>query len=108
MVEFDGSENPWEDAPMVVPCGGLQITAEKLNNMLRGGGHIKGKEKVKSCTAVPLALQGVLSQTFRLEVEYKGKPDLPPVFIAKFLNPVRENGHQFSPPFLVVLLSFSA
>ena len=54
--------------------------------MLRGEGHLTAGQSVLTVEAVPLALQGVLSQTFKAEVTYSGGPDLPDAFIAKFLR----------------------
>jgi hypothetical protein len=68
MVEFDAGANPWEGPPMVVPRGGAQFTPEKLTNMLRAGGHLSATQRVRTLNVVPLALQGVMSQTFKLEV----------------------------------------
>ena len=68
MVEFDAGANPWEDPPTVVPRGGSQFTPEKLTNMLRARGHLSGTQRVSTLNVVPLALQGVMSQTFKLEV----------------------------------------
>ena len=88
MVAFDAAPHPWESSAKVVPSSGEALTAEKLTNMLRGGGHLPNGVSVKSLEKVALALQGVLSQTFRLVVEYDGDAGaLPTEFIAKFLNP---------------------
>ena len=54
--------------PQVVPRSGSQMTPDKLTNMLRCGGHLSAVQSVKTLRAVPLALQGVLSQTFKIEV----------------------------------------
>ena len=59
--------------------------------MLRAGGHLTARQSVSTLNTIPLALQGVLSQTFKLEATYNGAPkNAPAVFIAKFLNPKPE------------------
>jgi len=90
MIKFDSSELPWEESSdNVVPSSGEKLTAAKLTKMLRGGGHIGATATVKTLEKVPLALQGVLSQTFKLVLTYEGETSegLPSEFIAKFLNP---------------------
>ena len=89
MVDFDSRELPWEASDNVVPSYGARMTAGKLTNMLRGGGHISDSCRVAAVECVPLALQGVLSQTFKLVVTYEGtvQEGTPASFIAKFLNP---------------------
>ena len=72
----------------VVPSTGERVTPEKFTNMLRGGGHIPEDCSVATLDVKALALQGVLSQTFRFTVTYAGSVKITPtVFIAKFLNP---------------------
>ena len=58
--------------------------------MLRGSGHLSDPNcSVASLEVVPLALQGVLSQTFRFRATYTSEPNpgTPSVFVAKFVNP---------------------
>jgi hypothetical protein len=89
MIAFDAAEQPWAEAATVVPHCGDNLTAAKLTNMLRGNGFLGAGVHVKTLEKVPLALQGVLSQTFKLVVTYDGAPNegVPSSFIAKFLNP---------------------
>ena len=58
--------------------------------MLRGNGHLSDPNcSVASLEVVPLAVQGILSQTFRFKVTYTNEPNpgTPSVFVAKFVNP---------------------
>jgi hypothetical protein len=65
------------------------MTKEHFTNMLRGGGHLSDGVSVAALKKIPLAIQGVLSQTFKLVATYDGEPNngVPTEFIAKFLNP---------------------
>ena len=89
MVEFDGGENAWEVADNVVPRSGAAMTAAQFTNMLRGNGHIGPDVSIATLEKKELALQGVLSHTFKLVATYSGEPNAgtPTEFIAKFLNP---------------------
>ena len=57
--------------------------------MLRGGGHISADCSVVALDMTMLAVQGVLSQTFRLKATYSATPEpgTPSEFVAKFINP---------------------
>eukprot|EP01052_Picozoa_sp_SAG31_P002253 SAG31_NODE_77_length_27533_cov_47.448859_24_plen_566_part_00 len=87
MTTFDGNDHPFEASPMVTPRAGHQLTPERLTNMLRGEKYLTAAQSVLTADVKTLALQGVLSQTFKVTVTYSGEPDLPDVFIAKFLSP---------------------
>ena len=75
MVEFDGGANPWEAGDNVVPRSGEGMSAAQLTNMLRGNGHIGADVSVVTLEKKALAVQGVLSQTFKLAATYSGEPN---------------------------------
>ena len=87
MSEFDMEDHEWEKSPNVAPRKGSQISAERVTAMLRAGGHLTATQSVSAVSVKALAVQGVLSQTFRVEATYSGATKCPATFIAKFLNP---------------------
>ena len=87
MSDFDMGDHEWEKSPNVAPRKGSQISAERVTAMLRAGGHLTATQSVSAVSVKALAVQGVLSQTFRVEATYSGATKCPATFIAKFLNP---------------------